>query len=104
MRGGVSELKLGALLTTDYAARTHGFPANRRWSECAQSSCDAAPAVSFSPLCRELSRSYEHRVCDAWDEGCWPNGFGHWHGVRDFLCRLFRSANSGRPPVRTLQP
>src|ERR1700686_2823234 len=83
--------------------RTHGFPADRRWGKCAQSNCCAAFAVSFSSLRRELSRSHQHRLRDARDEGCWPNGFGHWHGVRDFLYWLLRPANSGRAAGGTLE-
>src|SRR2546423_11102575 len=80
-----------------YAARSHGFLARRRWIKCAQPDCMATPAVSFSPLRRELSRSHEYRLRAHHapnEDRPRSDRFGLWHGERDFFYRLFRATDS----------
>ena len=80
------------------------LPRNRRRRKCAHSHRGAAPAVSVSPLRRELSRSHEHRLRDARDERrSGSDRFGLRHGERNFLHRIFRAANSRGAAGGTLE-
>src|SRR6059058_5033215 len=87
-----------------YAARSDGVLAIKSWGKCAHSNCVASPAVSFSSLRRQLSRSHQHRLRDARDEKrSRPDRFGLRHSKWNFFHRLFRTPNPGGGFGRTLE-